>query len=160
MAHFHRSAKRLANLRVVQQQEDLPTNQPPTTGNKTQWHYTHDSMEWFRVQHKAVVLRSIDYGNDATDEEGPFAQHHLDYQDWENLKVCVAVLQPAATIVNDLEGTLYVTASLFVPCVYAVLKKASKRDVYCQWYESKIPDGTLEPELRAARSNFKTALED
>ena len=95
------------------------------------------------MQQKTVVVWSIEYGTNGTAEEGPFAQHHLDYHEWENLRICVAVLQPAATIVKDLEGTLYVTASQVLPCVYAVLKKASNRDAFYHWDERKVSESNL-----------------
>ena len=59
-----------------------------------------------------VETYDINYGAEARHEDGPYADTHMDYNDWKVNERSVAVLYPAATVVTDIEGTQYVTASL------------------------------------------------
>ena len=49
-----------------------------------------------------------------------------DYNDCKVNEHSVAVRNPAATVVNDIEGTQYVTASLVLPSVYMLIHKVRK----------------------------------
>ena len=72
----------------------------------------------------------------------------------------MAVLYQAATVVNDIEGTQYVTASLVLPSVYMLIHKVRKGEIVCNWYDSVVQQQQTTPEFRAARANLRTALED
>ena len=72
----------------------------------------------------------------------------------------MAVLYPAATVVNDIEGTQYVTASLVLPSVYMLIHKVRKGEIVCNWDDSVVQPQQTKPEVRAARANLRTALEE
>ena len=120
--YFHRSGDRPDRLADLHKRFDMPQRKPPQTGNSARWHYTHDSMNWFREQKVIVQNYDINYGAEARHEDGPYADSHMDYNDWRVNEHSVAVLYPAATVVNDIEGTQYVTASL-------VLKPSGRTEV-------------------------------
>ena len=157
--YFHHSAARLEKLKEVQKRGDLPQNKPPRTGNAVRWHFSLDLMDWFRVQQRSVQMYDIENGDDARTED-TYKDSQMDHSDWLVNKQSVAILQPAARVVNDLEGTRYVTASLVLPCLYATLKKALKTDTRCPWDSSVLPDTSLTPEVREARKEYAKALSD
>ena len=129
--YFHRSGNRLDRLADLQKRFDMPQRKPPQTGNSVRWHYTHDSMNWFREQKVIVQNYDINYGAEARHEDGPYVDSHMDYNDWKMNEHSVAVLYPAATVVNDTEGTQYVTASLVIPSVYMLIHKVRKGEIVC-----------------------------
>ena len=47
----------------------------------------------------------------------------------------MAVLYPFAIVVNDIEGTLYVTCSLLLPPTYMLIKKGRHPNVVSPWDE-------------------------
>ena len=63
-------------------------------------------------------------------------------------------------MVNDIEGTQYVTASLVLPSVYMLIHKVRKGEIVCNWDDSVVQPQQTTPEVRAARANLRTALED
>ena len=129
--YFHRSGNRLDRLADLQKRFDMPQRKPTQTGNSVRWHYTHDSLNWFREQKVIVQNYDINYGAEARHEDGPYADSHMDYNDWKVNEHSVAVLYPAATVVNDIEGTQYVTASLVLPSVYMLIHKVRKGEIVC-----------------------------
>ena len=72
----------------------------------------------------------------------------------------MAVLYPAAIVVNDIEGTQYVTASLVLPSVYMLIHKVRKGEIVCNGDDSLVQPQQTTREVRAARANLRTALED
>ena len=84
----------------------------------------------------------------------------MDYNDWKVNEHSVAVLYPAARVVNDIEGTQYVTASLVLPSVYMLIHKVCKGEIVCNRDDSVVQPQQTTPEVRAARANLRTALED
>ena len=117
-------------------------------------------MNWFWEQKVIVQNNDINYGAEARHEDGPYADSHMDYNDWKVNELSVAVLYPAATVVNDIEGTQYVTASLVLPSVYMLIHKVRKGEIVCNWEDSVVQPQQTTPEVRAARANLRTALED
>ena len=158
--YFHRSSHRLDRLVDLQKQLDMPHRKPPQTGNSVCWHYTHDSMNWFREQKVVVQNYDINFFVEAHHEEGPYADSHMHYNDRMVNKHSVAVLFPSAAVVNGIEVTEYVTASLVLPSVYMLIQKARKGDIVCQWDDSVIQPHHTTPEVRAARENLQKPLED
>ena len=158
--YFHRSGNRLDRLADLQKQFDVPQRKPPQTGNSVRWHYTRDSMNWFREQKMIVQNYDIKYGAEARQEDGPYADSHMHYNDWKGNEHSVAVLYPAATVVNDIEGTQYVTASPVLPSVYMLIHKVRKDEIVCNSDNSVVQPQQTTPEVRAARANLRTALED
>ena len=150
----------LDRLADLQKRFDMPQRKPPQTGNSVRWHYTHDSMNWFREQKVIVQNYDINYGAEARHEDGPYTDSHMDYNDWKVNEHSVAVLYPAATVVNDIGGTQYVTALLVLPSVYMLIHKVRKGDMVCNWDDSVVQPQQTTPEVRAARANLRTALED
>ena len=69
------------------------------------------------------------------------------------------IQQPHA-VVNDIEGTQYVTASLVLPSVYMLIHKVRKGQIVCNWNNSVVEQQQTTPEVRAARANLRTPLED
>ena len=110
--YFNRSSNRLSRLSDLQKELQVVVNQPAQTINAVRWHYTHDSMNWFHEQKRVVQRYDISYGAEARHEDGPYTDSCMDYRDWKVNEQSVAILYPSATVVNDIEGTLYVTCSL------------------------------------------------
>ena len=158
--YFHRSGNRLDRLADVQKRFDMPQRNPPQTGNSVRWHYTHDSMNWFREQKVITQNYDINYGAEARHEDGPYDDSHMDCNHWKMNEHSVAVFYPAATVVNDIEGTQYVTASLVLPTVYMLIHKVCKGEIVCNSDDSVVQPQQTTPEVRAARANLQTALED
>ena len=102
----------------------------------------------------------INYGTEARHEDGPYADSHMDYNDWKVNEHSVAEIFPAATVVNDSEGTKYVTASLVLPSVYMLIHKVRKGEIVCNCDDSDVQPQQTTPDVRAARANLRTALDD
>ena len=85
----------------------------------------------------------------------PSSRRHLPtYNDWKMNERSVAVLYPAATVVNDIEGTQYVTASPVLPSVYMLIHKVRKGEIVCNSDNSVVQPQQTTPEVRAARANL------
>ena len=81
-------------------------------------------MNWFHEQKRVVQTYNINYGAEARHQDGAYADSHMDYSDQRVNEHSVAILYPSTTVVNDIEGTLYVTCSLFLPSTYMLIQKA------------------------------------
>ena len=138
--YFYRSSNRLSRLSDLQKELQVAVNQPPQKGNIVRWHYTHDSMNWFHEQKCVVQTYDINYGAEARHEDGPYADSHTDYSDWKVNEQSVAILYPSATLVNDIERTLYVTCSLILPSTYMLIQKARHPNVVAPWDVVKPSD--------------------
>jgi hypothetical protein len=55
----------------------------------------------------------------------------MEYDDWKVNEHSVAMLHPSATVVNDIEGTQYVTASFVLLSVCIFIQKARKEGIVC-----------------------------
>ena len=157
--YFHRSSHRLDRLADLQKRFNMPHRKPPLTGNSVRWHYTNDSMIWFWEQKVVVQNYDINFGTEARHEDGPYADSRMEYNDWKLNEHSVAVLYPSATVVNDIEGTEYVTASPVLPIVYMFILKAHKGDIVCHWDNSVIQPQHTTPEVGAARENLQKTVE-
>ena len=158
---FHHSSNRLSRLSDLQKELQVAVNQPLQTGNAVRWHYKHDSMNWFHEQKRVVQTYDINYRAEVRHEDGPYADSHMDYSDWKVNEHSVAILYPSATVVNDIEGTLYVTCSLVLPSTYMLIQKARQPNVVAPWDVAVVftpADKTGEVVL--ARQLFCDALED
>ena len=159
--YFHHSSNRLSRLSDLQKELQVAVNQPPQTGNAVCWHYTHDSMNWFHEQKRVVQTYDINYGAEARHEDGPYADSHMDYSDWKVNEHSVAILYPSATVVNDIEGTLYVTCSLVLPSTYMLIQKARQPKVVAPWDVAVVfTPADMTCEVVLARQSFCDALED
>ena len=136
--YFHRSSNRLSRLSDLQKELQVLVNQPPQTGNAVRWHYKDDSMNWFHEQKRFVQTYDINYGAEARREDGPYTDSHLDHSDWKVNVHSVGFLYPSATVVNDIEGTLYVTCSLVLPSTYMFILKARQPKVVAPWDEAVV----------------------
>ena len=105
--HLHQSSSRLTRLSHLHQELQTVVNRPLWTGNPVRWHYTHNSMNWFREQKRVVHHYNWNCGAEARHEDGPYAESHMDYTDWKVNKHSAILLYFAATLYNDVEGTLY-----------------------------------------------------
>ena len=132
--YFNRSAHRLDRLMDQQKQFDITQRKAPPTGTPVCWPHTDDSMNWFSEQKVVVQNYDIKFNSAETrDEDGPYADSHMDYNPLKMNKHSVAVLHPSAPVVNDVEGTQYVIASLVLPSVYMLIHKAHKGEIVCKW---------------------------
>ena len=87
-------------------------------------YYTHDFMNWFHEQKRVVQTYDINYGAEARHEDGPYTDSHMYSSDWKLNEHSVAIFHPSATVVNDIDGKLYVMCSLVVPSTYMLIQKA------------------------------------
>ena len=62
----------------------------------------------------------------------------MDYSDRKVNKQLVATLYPSATVVNDIEGTLYVTCSLVLPSTYMLIQKVRQPNVVAPWDDAVV----------------------
>lgn len=158
-AYYHRSSSRLADLQAIQQKEGLPETQPPVTGNSVRWHYTHDSMDWFRVNKRAVQIYDISHGTLEKNDDGPYGESHMDHADWILNLHSVIVLHPAAHGVKILEGTKYVTVSLVMPLFHKLIDVLRNPELVPNWDAGNpISLAHQTPELRAAKKSYIQAL--
>lgn len=158
--YFYRSAARLDKFKTQQEMQGTPQQKPRKTGNAIWWRFSYQLVEWNRVQQKAVQNYDIVYGAEARREDGPNSDNLMEFGDWLVNKHSAAILEPAASAVNLIEGTLYVTASLVLPCEYVCIKKASKVDVSCPRDNSIVSENEQTPEVRAARGEYAKSLKE
>ena len=63
--YLHHSDNPLSRLSDLQKELQNDVNRPQQTGNAVRWHYTHDSMNWFREQKRVVQTYDINFGAEA-----------------------------------------------------------------------------------------------
>ena len=160
-AYFHSSGNPLSRSSDLRKELQVAVNQPPQTGNAVRWHYTHDSMNWFHEQKRVVQTYNINYSAEARHEDGPYADSHMDYSEWKVNEHSAAILYPSATLVNDIEGTLYVMCCLVLPSMYITLQKARQPNVVAPWDKAVVlTTADMTREVALARQPFSDALED
>ena len=135
-------------------------NQPPQTGNAVCWYYTHDSMNCFHEQKRVLQTYDINYGAEARQEDGLYADGPLDYSVWGVNEHSPAILDPSATVVNDIEEILYASCSPVLPSTYMLIQKAQQPDVASPCDEAVVltPVG-MTREVVLARQSFCDAVE-
>ena len=157
--YYHRSANRLADLRAIQKNEGLPETQPLVTENSVRRHYSHDSMEWFRVGQRAVQIYDVKHGAKARHDDGPYGESHMDHADWTLNCDSVIVLQPAAQGVKMIEGPKYIMSSLVLPLIHQMIAALKKPELIPHWdAENAIPTTHQTPELKAAKRLYLHAM--
>ena len=73
----------------------------------------------------------------------------------------MALLYPSATVVNDIEGTLYVICSLALPSTYMLIQKARQPNVVTPRDEAVVfTPANMTREVVLALRSFCDALED
>ena len=95
-------------------------------------------MNWFHEQKRGVETYDINHRAKARYEDAPYADSHMDYSDWKVNEHSVAILYPPATVVNDIEGTLYVTCSFVLPWAYMLIQKARQPNGVAPWNEAVV----------------------
>ena len=63
--NFHQSLKRPGRLVDPQVQFNVLEEKPAQIGNSLQWHYTHDSMNWFCEEKMIVQNYGLNFGDAA-----------------------------------------------------------------------------------------------
>ncbi|KAL5505608.1 hypothetical protein EMCRGX_G007072 [Ephydatia muelleri] len=98
---FHRSPLDMAEMLKIQVTNSNPgtsTHKPPSTGNATRWHFTHDALNWYRMHQQTVQMFDVtNWGGEG------YKEHKLDYDDWQAIQQTVAVLDPSAKMTNLIE---------------------------------------------------------
>ena len=89
--YFNRLSNCLSRLSHLQKELQVAVNQPVQTVNAFHWYYTHDSMNWLCKQTPTVQSYEIHYGAEARHGDGPYADSHMDYNDWKVNEHWVAV---------------------------------------------------------------------
>ena len=85
----------------------------------------------------------------------------MDYSDRKVNQHSVAILYPSAAVVNDVEGTLYVTCSLVLPSTYMLTQKARQPNIVAPWDVAVgYTPADMPREVLFARQSFCDALED
>ena len=59
---FHRSPLAMAEMLKIQVTNSNPgtsTHKPPSTGNATRWHFTHDALNWYRMHQQTVQMFDV-----------------------------------------------------------------------------------------------------
>ena len=88
-------------------------------------------MNWFHEQKRVFQTYNINYGAEARHEDGPYADCDMDYSDGEVNEHSVAILYPSATVVSDIEWTLYITCSLVLPSTYMLIQRGTTAACCC-----------------------------
>ena len=84
----------------------------------------------------------------------------MDYSDWKVNEHSVAILYPYATVVNDIDVTLYITCCIVPPSTYRLIQKARQPNVVAPWDEAVVFTAVeVTREVVLARQSFCDALE-
>ena len=128
---FPRSPLAMAEMLKIQVTNSNPgtsTHKPPSTGNATHWHFTHDALNWYRMHQQTVQMFDVtNWGGEGYNE------HKLDYDDWQAIQQTVAVLDPSAKMTNLIEGNKYPTLPLVLPMITHVIHHAAKPYLSKPW---------------------------
>lgn len=148
--HWHQSPAGMKMLHSNQVQSGLPEHKPQSTGNSIRWHFTHDQMDWFRINQTPTQLYDINHDRKSGDV---YRQHQMTVDDWDVNKQCIAILQPQANATNLLEGSNYVTASLVLPVMGKVIQSCHpEHTTECPWDGSMLSPANMHDEVRVART--------
>ena len=116
---------------------------------------------FFFLYSGASARDKLNYAAEARREDGPYTDSHSDHSDWKVNVHSVGFLYPSATVVNDIEGTLYVTCSLVLPSTYMVILKARKPNVVAPWDEAVVfTRADMTREVVLAHRSVCDALQD
>ena len=118
---LHPSGHRLANLKCTQKQLELEETCPPKTSNSVRWSYTHQSQEWGRKLHPAILMYDVTRRHEEGHNDGAYSDNKLHHNEWKLNTQSVCVTHPSAKAARRLEGTKYVTISLVFPAIYKLL---------------------------------------
>jgi hypothetical protein len=154
---FHRSPLAMAEMLKIQVTNSNPgtsTHKPPSTGNATRWHFTHDALNWYRMHQQTVQMFDVtNWGGEG------YKEHKLDYDDWQAIQQTVAVLDPSAKMTNLIEGTKYPTLPLVLPMITHVIHHAAKPYLSKPWDKRDTFDD-FTPNVQFARAAFIADLRD
>ena len=147
---FHHSPLAMSEMLKIQGTNNpgKETHKPPSTGNATRWHFTHDATDWYRQHQQTIQMFDItQWGGEG------YREYKLDYSDWQTIHQAVAVLDPSAKMTNMTEGTKYPTLPLVLPMITRVIQHAEKPTLNKPW-DKMSSFGVLTQHIQVARRGF------